>query len=281
VAATTSSDKLAVFSNYGATSVDLGAPGVSILSTTLNDSYGTGSGTSLAAAYVTGAVALAASYRPDASIAEIKAAILDGTDSLASLSGMTVSGGRLNVDNMLHELGLVVLSSNSGDSLSDSVLLGDVTAGGDVSETDVSGSIDTAGEVDTFTYSLTAGQTLTVVVDPASTLRPQVTISGPTVNYGTYAATAAGKDAVAQTLLLSESGTYTISVTGLDSTVGSYQLAVILNAAVETETHDGATNDSMEDAQSRDTLAAGALKAAVWLAGREAGLYTMADMLGL
>ena len=58
VAATDSADGLASFSNYGATTVDLGAPGVGILSTTPGNTYSTYSGTSMATPHVSGAAML-------------------------------------------------------------------------------------------------------------------------------------------------------------------------------------------------------------------------------
>ncbi len=100
VAAITSTGGLASFSNYGVTTVDLGAPGVGIYSTLPGSggtSYGSYSGTSMATPHVTGAAALYASTHPGATAAQIKAAILNSTIPTASLASKTVTGGRLNV----------------------------------------------------------------------------------------------------------------------------------------------------------------------------------------
>src|SRR5438132_4193995 len=76
VAAIDSGGNLAPFSNYGATTVHLGAPGVSILSTLPLSTYGYMSGTSMATPHVTGAAALYASTHPTATAAQIRSAIL-------------------------------------------------------------------------------------------------------------------------------------------------------------------------------------------------------------
>jgi len=102
VAAIDSNGSLASFSNYGATSVDLGAPGVSINSTLPFNKYGAYSGTSMATPHVTGAAALYASTYPGATAAQIKTAILASAvkTPTPSLTTQTVTGGRLNVSTL-------------------------------------------------------------------------------------------------------------------------------------------------------------------------------------
>jgi len=107
VAAIDVNGNLASFSQYGATTVDLGAPGVGIISTVPASSgkgrkasivggYASYSGTSMATPHVTGAAALYKARNPGATAAQIKAALLNGTPT-PSLSGKTVTGDRLNV----------------------------------------------------------------------------------------------------------------------------------------------------------------------------------------
>ncbi|MBA2407783.1 MAG: S8 family peptidase, partial [Chitinophagales bacterium] len=97
---------------FGATTIDLGAPGTSIISTVPGNQYSLKTGTSMASPHVAGAVALLFSL-PCAALAtdlkndpagtalRIKNFILAGVDTSASLADVTVSGGRLNVNQAL------------------------------------------------------------------------------------------------------------------------------------------------------------------------------------
>ena len=104
VAATNNLDELASFSNYGATTVDLAAPGVGILSTTPGNRYQSFNGTSMAAPHVAGALALAWACHPDKTSTEIQDALFGSVDALDSLDGAVATGGRLNVNNLLTAL---------------------------------------------------------------------------------------------------------------------------------------------------------------------------------
>jgi subtilisin family serine protease len=104
VASITSSGAISSFSNYGSTTVDIGAPGSSVVSTVpasskgkVVSSYASYSGTSMATPHVSGAAALYAAYHPGSSAATIKNAILSSALPTSSLAGKTLTGGRLSV----------------------------------------------------------------------------------------------------------------------------------------------------------------------------------------
>lgn len=95
VAALRAGGNLAGFSNYGATTVHLAAPGRNILST-VPGGYEIYSGTSMAAPHVTGVAALLKSASPSLTAQDIKRVILTTTTKLSSLQSKTITGGLLN-----------------------------------------------------------------------------------------------------------------------------------------------------------------------------------------
>jgi subtilisin family serine protease len=105
VTATNDHDELPRWANYGAQLVQLAAPGESIFSTLAGApgeaNYGYLSGTSMAAAEVSGAAALILSQRETMSVSELRTEILQSVDPLPALAGKVSSGGRLDVCNAI------------------------------------------------------------------------------------------------------------------------------------------------------------------------------------
>ena len=99
VAATTDVDSLAYFSNYGASTVDMGSPGYDILSTYPSGLYVSMRGTSMAAPFVAGVAAMMIHEQPSMLGYQVKAIMEASGDSVGALSSKTVSENRLNVYN--------------------------------------------------------------------------------------------------------------------------------------------------------------------------------------
>ncbi len=114
VAALTSSGALASYSNFGASTVDIAAPGSSIWSTLPGNTYGNYSGTSMATPQVTGAVALYAAAYPGATASAVRTAILNSARPTSSVSGKAVTGGRLDVAGALNATPPVGISITGG-----------------------------------------------------------------------------------------------------------------------------------------------------------------------
>lgn len=100
---------------YGLTTIDIGAPGTSVMSTLPSNAYGNQTGTSMATPHVAGALGLMLSYacpqmiedyrqHPDSIALIIKDMLLAGADSIASLQNNTVTGGRLNLHKALLQM---------------------------------------------------------------------------------------------------------------------------------------------------------------------------------
>jgi subtilisin family serine protease len=104
VAAIDRSGNLAYFSSYGATSVDIGAPGVAIHSSTASSdtSYASFNGTSMATPHVAGVAALVLSEHPSLSVSELKMRLINSAAPLGSLSGRVLSGGMVDTEGAIN-----------------------------------------------------------------------------------------------------------------------------------------------------------------------------------
>ena len=101
VAATNSVDALTSFSHFGASSVDVAAPGNSILSTTPGNTYSFFSGTSMASPQVAGAAALIWAQNPNLTVQQVKNILLTNGNVVTGLVDKTLSGRRINVGNSM------------------------------------------------------------------------------------------------------------------------------------------------------------------------------------
>ena len=101
VASSSRTDTRSEFSNFGATSVDLAAPGTQILSTIPGGQTTVLSGSSMAAPHVSGALALLKSRYPAMAPSAMKTVVLASTDRIPALEGLVATGGRLNVLRMM------------------------------------------------------------------------------------------------------------------------------------------------------------------------------------
>jgi hypothetical protein len=110
----------------------------------------------------------------------------------------------------------------------------------------LTGILHSAADVDSFTIDLDPGQTITVIVRPSADLRPTIALSGPLA--GSVTAPATGQAAVLQTVGPTTAGKYTVAV-GSAGGFGAYTVEIVLNAAVEMESHDGAPNNGPLAAQ--------------------------------
>ena len=151
VAATDHDDNLASFSNFGATSVDLAAPGVDIPGAWFPGGWAVGSGTSFSAPHVTGVAALVKSIRSQATPSEVMDILLDSVDVISGLAGKMVTGGRLNaataVELASYPIAVATVSPSSG-TLPFTVDL------------DGSGSYDPLGEIVQWSWKLPDGSTV-------------------------------------------------------------------------------------------------------------------------
>jgi subtilisin family serine protease len=141
VAATDMADALATFSNFGVNSVDVGAPGVQVLSTTVEGGYSYEDGTSISSPYTAGVAALVSSHATTATYMQIRQSIMDSADRIPSLNGKVFTGGRVNAFGALQRIeelapavaeilanGNLILDGDLTPSLTDNTDFGSLSA---------------------------------------------------------------------------------------------------------------------------------------------------------
>jgi subtilisin family serine protease len=203
VASISSNGSLSGFSNYGASTVDIAAPGDGIWSTVPSNTYANYSGTSMATPHVTGAVALYASIVPaGTSAATIRQAIVSTATPTSSLSGKVATGGRLNVYNAIRGAQTLTLDRSVYGAPSTATL----------------SVVHTAANVNTSVV-----ETITATIRSTSESSPEtVTLTETGVNTGRFTGTiplAAGTPAANGVLEVAHNDTITATYAGLGQTV--------------------------------------------------------------
>ena len=203
VAATDRNDALANFSNYGATSVDLAAPGVGIVSTVPGNSYASFSGTSMATPHVAGAAALALAVDPTLTVSQLRSGLLGTVDAVGDLAGKMVTGGRLNVGRLVESLASdpTVPLPPSGLNASDGSTLGSVRIAW--------GSSLFAESYTLWRNGIDDASTATIIADDLSTTSYQDTAADVDETY--YYWVSATNDLGSSSLSNSDSGFYSPS----------------------------------------------------------------------
>ncbi|QEG41240.1 CARDB domain-containing protein [Roseimaritima ulvae] len=120
----------------------------------------------------------------------------------------------------------------------------------------VSGLLEPTGDVDTFTINLDANQVVSVLLTPsAGDLVGRLELNDPSGNpVASVAASAAGQPAWLQSAAVDTAGVYEIRVEGTAG-AGEFSLELYLNAALEDESVQGVTNDTLSTAENIDVSA--------------------------
>jgi hypothetical protein len=116
-----------------------------------------------------------------------------------------------------------------------------------------SGVIAPAVDTDEFTISLEAGQKATVDVTASPGLIATAAMIDPNgVVVGTATGSGPGSEVVLQTRPAGSTGAYTIRVGGVSGSTGAYAVSLVVNAALENESHGGPSNNDPAAAQAID-----------------------------
>ncbi len=154
VAANTSSDQLAGFSNYGKKTVELSAPGNNIFSTVARGQYASLSGTSMATPHVSGAAALVLSQYPNLSVNQLIIRLLGSVDRKSKYADKVSTGGRLNVFKALSTSPIIARTTRLGNTLDET---GPYKVEAEVLD-------DSAVQGTTLTYQVTGQEAVTVAM---------------------------------------------------------------------------------------------------------------------
>ena len=259
VASLTSTGALSSFSNYGSTKVDLAAPGSSIYSTLPGGAYGTLSGTSMATPHVTGAVALYASAHSNATASQINSALLSSVAVTSSLTGITATGGRLDIGTLMNTSPVTppptVVDIAGSTSTTASLVVGTLQ----------NSMIGFSGDQDWFKVTLTAGYSYNFAMDAVSgsSLDTYLRLLNVNGNQLAYNDDAVGLNS-RLTYTATATGTFYVSAQGYSTSTGSYTLATTQSSGmnlVGTSGDDiltgGAGNDTLSGLAGNDTLNGG------------------------
>ncbi len=191
VASLASNGAMSGFSNYGRTTVHLGAPGSGVYSTVPTNSYGSKSGTSMAAPHVTGALGLIAAYRSERG-KDLRTFLLTKcVTPLSSLSGKTTTGARLDLGGLSAINQVEVSLSPTQATLSPNATFqftATVTGATNpaVTWTSTGGSVSNTGLYTAPSAQGTYTVTATSVEDPTKSAQAQVKVSSDLVVNGTF-----------------------------------------------------------------------------------------------
>jgi len=265
VASLTSNGALSSFSSYGGTQVDLAAPGSSIYSTLPGGTYGTYSGTSMATPHVTGAVALYASVHSNATASQINSALLSSVAGTPSLTGITATGGRLDIGAFMN-ISPVTPPPQPPPPPSDPDIAGSSsTTAALVVGTLQNSTVGFSGDQDWFRVALTGGYSYDFAMDAVSgsgldTYLRLLNDAGTQLAYNDDAVGLNSR----MTYTATTTGTYYVSAQGYSSSTGSFGLAMtqIGMNLVGTSGNDiltgGAGNDTLSGLAGNDALNGGA-----------------------
>ncbi|MFK8045472.1 MAG: S8 family serine peptidase [Crocinitomicaceae bacterium] len=235
VTATNSAD-VRTFSGYGQTTIDLAAPGQSVLSLSSNGGTSSASGTSYATPLTAGVCGLIYSV-PCTNLADmavinprnaadiVRNSILDGVDPVANLTTETVTGGRLNANNscliVQTDCGTYTCSQSITTAKADVSCMGQCDGEITISGTDGSGAytfdIGNGPQADSVFSGLCAG-TYTVVVSDGvdcsydytiTIIEPNAPVIGASIGPETF-----GNDGIINLSVTNGSAPYTYSWTG-------------------------------------------------------------------